>query len=224
MILIVDDHPLARQGLCSLMQLHRKDEEILHAATAREAISLMKKNTIRLVFVDLNLGSESGFSLLSWIKVEKVSVKVFIITSSLRQSDFKRAQEWGVDAYVLKDAFIDEIAYGIKTVERGGKFYSSALVERMNESSEDEKMLDMLTEREMDVLSLLGQGYSNTKISETLFIAESTTKKHISSILSKLQLQNRVEAVLLASKNSYSIQMALKGSAKPDMRKGVVGL
>lgn len=219
MILILDDHPLARQGLYSLIQLHQTEETILQAATVREAILLMEANDVNLVFIDLNLGKENGFSFINWLREKNVSAKIFIITSSSRQSDFYRAQELGVDAYVLKDAFIDEIMYGLKAVKRGGKFYSATLMERLNKSSEEEKVLSSLTERELEVFSLLGQGYCNAQISKTLFIAEGTTKKHISSILGKLNLQNRMEAGLLASKNSYMIQMSLNHGLKTDLRR-----
>ncbi len=219
MILILDDHPLARQGLCSLIEMYRKGEKILQAATVRESIRIMETEEVSLAFVDLNLGGESGFSFLSWVKDHACSAKIFVITSSSRQSDFCRAQDLGVDAYVLKDAFIDEILYGLKTVERGGKFYSAALVERMNSRSEDEKTLQALTDRELEVLLLLGRGMSNASISQTLYISEGTTKKHISSILSKLHIRNRVEAVLLANKNSYSVQISLSRGIKPDLRR-----
>ncbi|MEL7622798.1 MAG: response regulator transcription factor [Clostridiales bacterium] len=219
MILILDDHPLARQGLSSIIQMYKRDEEILQAGTVRESISLMEKNQVGLAFIDINLGKENGLSLLTWIREKKYDCKIFIITSSSRQSDFTLAQEMAVDAYVLKEAFIDEITYGLQTVERGAKFYSAALVDRMGKYSEDEKALSALTERELDVFLLLGQGYDNDKISKDLYISLGTAKKHISSILAKLQLNNRVEAVLFASKNSYSIQMALNKAIRADLRK-----
>lgn len=219
MILILDDHPLARQGLSSIIQMYKRDEEILQAGTVRESISLMEKNQVGLAFIDINLGKENGLSLLTWIREKKYDCKIFIITSSSRQSDFTLAQEMAVDAYVLKEAFIDEITYGLQTVERGAKFYSAALVDRMGKYSEDEKALSTLTERELDVFLLLGQGYDNDKISKDLYISLGTVKKHISSILAKLQLNNRVEAVLFASKNSYSIQMALNKAIRADLRK-----
>ena len=220
MILILDDHPLARQGLCSLIQMYKSEQQILHASTVRESISLTEQNDVVMVFVDLNLGKESGFDYLSWVKREKKQVKTFIITSSSRQSDFEHARNLGVDAYVLKDAFIDDIMYGLRVVERGEKFYSAALVENLNKVQEDENVLSMLTERELDVFVLLSQGYGNAKISETLYISEGTTKKHISNILSKLNLRSRVEVVLLANSNSHSIRMAIGRSLRCDQRGG----
>jgi len=161
MILILDDHPLSRQGLSSLIKNYKSDENISEAGTVNESILIMKKYSVDLAFVDINLGIESGFSLIRWIKTQKLNTKIFVITSSSRQCDFNYARELAVDAYVLKDAFIDEIAYGLKTVERGGKFFSSAIMENLNKKSDDEKVLNMLTKRELDVLSLISQGFSN---------------------------------------------------------------
>ena len=220
MILILDDHPLSRQGLCSVISMLKPDEEVMHASKVRESIALMQGNSIDLVMVDLNLGKENGFDFVVWVKENQASVKIAIITSSSRQSDFIYAQELGVDAYVLKDAFIDDLMYGLKVVERGGKFYSTSLIDRMNQNIEEKNILSVLTVREMDVLSLLGEGYSNSKIAQTLFISEGTVKKHISNILSKLQLNSRMEAMLLARSNSLSVQSAISRSLRSDLRKG----
>lgn len=219
MILILDDHPLARQGLSSLIKNYKEDESITEAGTVKESILIMKKNTVDLAFVDINLGSESGFSLIRWIKDRKLKTKIFVITSSSRQCDFNYAQDLAVDAYVLKEAFIDEIAYGLKTVERGGKFFSSAIIESINKKSKDEKDIESLTKRELDVISLISLGYSNKKIAKTLYISEGTVKKHITNILSKLNLKSRVDAIIFANKNSYLVQYAINKSYKTNMRK-----
>lgn len=220
MILILDDHPIARQGLAAIIQMHRPDEAIRQAGCISEAMQIASEPGITMAFIDINLGQENGFDFLSWIKNKDDAIKTFFITSSSRESDFLLAKEMGVDAYVLKDAFIDEIVYGLKVVERGCRFYSSTLIERMNRLSSDENQLKDLTDREIDVLILLSQGYSNAKISRQLFISEGTTKKHISSILSKLGLDNRVEAVLYASKNIFIIRTALNRAVRQDLRKG----
>lgn len=210
MILVLDDHPVVGEGICSVIKKNKKDEEIFYAGKVEEAIDIMEENEISLAFIDLNLKEESGFHLIRWIRKQKLDSRLFVITSSSHKSDFKRAQELDVDAYVLKDAFIDEITFAIDSVERGGKYYSSLLVDQMSKCSEDENALSLLTNREMEVLYLLGQGYYNERINETLFISEGTTKKHIGNILNKLQMRNRVEAVLFAVKNSYSIYMAVE--------------
>ena len=219
MMLILDDHPLARQGIESIIQMIRPQEEILQAGNVKEAIECMKANAVDMVFVDVNLGKETGFDFVEWMNETGCTSKTFFITSSSRYSDFLHARKLGVDAFLLKDAFIDEIMHGFKVIERGGKFYSSALIDKMNQLSEEESVISELTQREIDVLVLLSQGYSNAKISETLYISEGTTKKHITSILAKLEMQSRVEAVLFASRNSFILKTALSRDVMRDMRR-----
>lgn len=220
MILILDDHPLSRQGISSLIKSYRENEDIYEAGTIKESMSFMRKEAVDLAFVDINLGSESGFSLIKWIKKENLDTKIFIITSSSRQCDFNYAQDLDVDAYVLKDAFIDEITYGLKAIERGQRFYSSAIMEKLNKKSNDEKAINSLTVRELDILSLIGQGANNEAISKNLYISQGTVKKHVTNILSKLNMVSRVEAVIFANKNSYVIENAIEKSYKADARKG----
>lgn len=211
MILILDDHPLVRQGLESIICINYKDEQVIQAGTVREAIEEIEGNTITKVFVDLNLVQESGFSLIEWIRKNNLSMKIFLITSSSSTEDFIYAKELKVDAYILKDAFIDDIVYGIKVVERGGKFYSASILEQMEQLSDKEKQLQELTSREKEVLQLLGKGYSNLRISQELYISEGTTKKHISSILSKLGVKNRVQATIFMKNNAFSAYSSVGG-------------
>ena len=114
----------------------------------------------------------------------------------------------GIDAYILKDAFIDDIVYSLKVVDRGGKFYSADLVENVGNISEEEKKIDTLTKRELDVVLLLREGYSNAKIGEILYISEGTIKKHLSNIFGKLELCSRTEVMAFVEKNIEKIQIA----------------
>ena len=86
---------------------------ILEAGTVHEAMSCLDKSAVSIAFVDLRLGEESGFDLLKWLKESRREVRTICITSSSRESDFFRAREMGVDAYILKDAFIEEIMFGL---------------------------------------------------------------------------------------------------------------
>lgn len=210
MIMVLDDHPIAREGLEAIIKMYRPEEEIVQAGTVKEAITIMDMQKIDMVFVDINLGEGSGFDFLEWLEPEQSEVKVFMITSSSSESDFLHARALGVDAYLLKDAFIDDIVYSIKVIERGGKFYSSDLVDQMGQLSEDEKLLETLTKRELEVLFFLNKGYSNAKIGEELFVSEGTVKKHISNILGKLGLENRMEAGLFSSRNSEKLELMIQ--------------
>ncbi len=208
MILILDDHPIARQGLCTIIEINKPEEVLFQASTVREAVKIAENKDIDMAFIDINLGNESGFDFLAWLKQNKEEVKTFFITSSSREGDFLLAKKMGVDAYLLKDAFIDEIICGLKVVERNGKFYSSALIHQIDHKASKDKQLEELTEREMEVLVLISQGCSNAKISEKLFISPGTTKKHVSNILGKLGLKNRMEVMLFANRNEFILQKA----------------
>lgn len=201
MILVLDDHPLSRQGLESVIRMYRPEEKVVQAGNVKEAVACVEKSQVDMAFVDLKLKQESGFSFVQWLREQGKPVKVMLIASDLRNRDFEQARELGVEGCVQKDAFLDEILYGLKVVERGGKFYSSGLIESMEEEEQEKKKLRGLTGRELEVLKLLSRGYSNAKIGQKLFISEGTVKKHITSILGKLCLENRVEAVLFASRN-----------------------
>lgn len=201
MILVLDDHPLSRQGLESVIRMYRPEEQVLQAGNVEEAVACVERTRVDMAFVDLKLKRESGFSFVRWLREQGRSVKILLIASDLKNRDFEQARKLGVDACVQKDAYLDEILYGLKVVERGGKFYSSGLIESMEAEEQEKKKLGGLTGREMEVLKLLSCGYSNAKIGKELFISEGTVKKHITSILGKLCLENRVEAVLFASRN-----------------------
>ena len=210
MIIVLDDHPIAREGLEAIIKMYKPQEDIVQAGTVEEAISIMETKKPDMVFVDINLGKESGFDFLEWLHSKKSEVKVLMITSFSSESDFLHARALGVDAYLLKDAFIDDIVYSLKVIERGGKFYSSDLVDQMGQLSEEEKLLETLTKRELEVLFFLNQGYSNAKIGEALFVSEGTVKKHISNLLGKLGLENRMEAGLFSSRNSEKLELMIQ--------------
>ena len=201
MILVLDDYPLSRQGLESVIRMYRPEEQVLQAGNVKEAVACVEKSQVDMAFVDLKLKRESGFSFVRGLREQGKPVKVMLIASDLKNHDFEQARELGIEGCVQKDAFLDEILYGLKVVERGGRFYSSGLIESMEEEEQEKKKLGGLTGRELEVLKLLSRGYSNAKIGQKLFISEGTVKKHITSILGKLCLENRVEAVLFASRN-----------------------
>ena len=212
MVLVLDDHPIARQGLESIIKIHKPDVQILQAGTVKEGIDLTEKSQIDMAFIDIHLHNESGFDFLEWVQEKEIDMKTFVITSSSNENDFLRAKCLGIDAYLLKDAFIDDIVYGLKVVERGGKFYSADLIENVGNASEEEKKIDMLTRREIEVITLLRKGYSNARIGEVLYVSEGTVKKHLSNIFGKLDLYNRAEAMLFAERNSEKLQLTLKQS------------
>ncbi|NMA66053.1 MAG: response regulator transcription factor [Clostridiaceae bacterium] len=199
-VLVVDDHPLVRKGLISTLDFEKDVEEIQEASNVEEAMSILSKDRPEVTILDLYLGKEDGLEIVDKARNRKIDSKFIVFTSSSRKRDFERAKSMDVDAYILKAAITEDILYAFKAISRGKKFYDSDILENKYNASK-ETPLDELTERELEVLKLLGQGYSNKQIANELFISEHTVKKHVSSILEKLELSHRTEAALLA--NTY---------------------
>ena len=112
------------------------------------------------------------------------------------KKDFRRARELGVDGYVLKEAFPEELIAAIRLVYRGRKYYDPSMVDLVMNKDEDDSLIEQLTPRELEVLRALGEGLNNKDIAKKLFITEYTVKKHVSQILAKLDLTGRTQAAL----------------------------
>lgn len=197
-LLIVDDHPLVRKGLLAVLACAEGIESIAEASSWEEALSSFKYCVPDIAIVDLHLGNADGLELIQRLRKENSSSKFVILTSSVKREDFARAKQMGVDGYILKHAYAEDILYALRVVSRGVKFFDPELMQQDVCAARDGKV-DELTEREKEVLYALSKGLSNIQIAEKLFISEHTVKKHISSILAKLNLSHRTEAALYAN-------------------------
>lgn len=195
-LVIVDDHPLVRKGLTSVLSLEADIEIVGEADDVEAAKKIIVQTNPDVVLIDLKLGSQSGLDIIK--KVDRYKFKFVVLTSSADQVDFKKAEEIGVDGYVLKEALPEEIVYAIRLVYKGRKFYDPGIMELVIKDSNDDPISN-LTPREKDVLIALGQGLSNSEIAKKLYITEYTVKKHVSQILSKLNLNDRTHAALYAN-------------------------
>jgi len=198
-VLVVDDHPLVRKGIMSVLKFVPDMEEIQEASSVDEALSLLIKTKPEMTIIDINLGKEDGLEVIRKARKCNYESKFIVLTSSSRKDDFERARKMDVDGYILKDAFTEDIIYAVNTINRGRKYYDPAIMQYKFDSSE-KTLFDELTDRELDVLKALGKGLSNQQIARDLFISESTVKKHVSAILNKLGLSHRTEAALLANR------------------------
>lgn len=198
-ILIVDDHPLVRKGIASTLSFEEDIEEILEASNIEEAMRLIRDKKPTLAIVDLYLGNKDGLQIVSDSKKEGVETKFVVLTSSIKKEDYIRAREIGVDGYILKEAYAEDILYALNVVLRGKQFIDPEVIRYEISSTQENKYLAELTPRERDVLIELGKGLSNQEIAKNLFISEHTVKKHVSNILLKLELTHRTQAALLAN-------------------------
>jgi len=197
-VLIVDDHPLVRKGIVSVFAFEREVEEIYEASNVEEGLNKLANYSPEIAIIDLQLGRENGLNIVVESKQRKLETKFIILTSSSKKEDFIKAQQVGVDGYILKEAFAEDIIYAVHVVARGKKFFDSSILQYKTNDIKNNH-LQSLTLRERDVLIELGKGLSNVQIAKKLYISENTVKKHISSILSKLGLRHRTEAALYAN-------------------------
>ncbi|MCI5494373.1 MAG: response regulator transcription factor [Lachnospiraceae bacterium] len=204
-IMIVDDHPLVRYGIRQVIQTEDPASVVYGAGTVGEAVSLITAHPLDLVFVDVFLQGESGFSFIQQAKRIRDGVKYIMLTSSRQREDFLMAWEMRLDGYIVKQAAIEDIRYAIRLVSRGGQFFSPEVSIALKHY-DGRKREDILTKREQEVFALLQEGRTNAQISEELFITESTTKKHVSNILAKLNLKHRVEAALYREEKKESCE------------------
>ena len=196
----MDRQPLIRRGMAEVLSLYKNQHVIREAATITEALRMIQVHAIEIAFIGLHLGDEDGLELIDHAKKLKPGqIKYLILTSTISIFELRRSKELEVDGYIMKDSFIEDILYAFNVVKRGEKFYPPRLAEKAIYGKESDE-LKLLTERELDVFRELRKGLTNNQISNNLFITEGTTKKHVSSILNKLKLSNRMEAVVFANK------------------------
>lgn len=194
-VFIVDDHPLVKRGLYSVLSLEDDIEVCGDASNVEDAVKSILDINPDIALIDLRLSSnEDGLDIVKMLKEKGHKCKIVIFTSSCVVEDVIKAEEVGINGYILKQALPEELIYALRLVYKGRKYYDPSLYEiRLKE---EENPIDELTPREMDVLVALGSGLSNRDIAKKLYISEYTVKKHVSQILSKLNLSDRTQAAL----------------------------
>jgi DNA-binding NarL/FixJ family response regulator len=193
-ILCVDDHPIVREGLASILAL-QKDMELIGAAeSGAQALEFFRKTQPDITLVDLRLPDMSGHELTRQILAQSPNARVIVLTSFEGDADIERALAAGARGYVVKGMVREELLGAIRAVHAGKKHVHGAVAEKLAEHLGSEK----LSERELQVLAEMAAGKRNKEIGAALSIAEDTVKMHVKNILEKLQVNDRTEAVTVA--------------------------
>ena len=193
-ILCVDDHPIVREGLASIIALQPDMELIGAAESGAEALRLFRVMAPDVALVDLRLKDMSGHELTRQLLSHSSSVRVIILTSFEGDADIERALVAGARGYVVKGTARDELLTAIRAVHAGRRHIPGSVAEKLAEHMGSEK----LTERELEVLGQIATGKRNKEIGAELGIAEDTVKMHVKNILEKLGVNDRTEAVTIA--------------------------
>ena len=207
-VLIVDDHAMVRQGIATFIELQDDVELVGEAANGREAIARVDESNPDVVLMDLVMPEMDGVTATHEIKARHPDVKVLVLTSFVNDAQLAPALQAGASGYLLKDISADELMKAIRAAQRGEAPLAPAVARKLIEGvavpREDTRQLDQLTERERQVLALLGHGLSNKEIAAKLSISEKTVKFHVSGVLSKLRVSDRTQAALFASKHGLA--------------------
>ena len=193
-VMVVDDHPLMRVGVASIVNARSDMTVVAQAGTGEEAVTLFFKHKPDVTLMDLRLPGMSGVDSIRSIRETHPRARFVVLTTYEGDADIHRALEAGAQGYVIKGMPYQTLVEALQRVHTGGRFLpppvARALASRMPDSE--------LSAREQEVLTLLASGKSNKDIASTLGITEATVKCHVSAILLRLNVSDRTEAVVTA--------------------------
>jgi len=204
-LIIADDQALVRDGLKMIVDLEDDLKVLALAEDGQQAINLTQKFLPDLVLMDINMPNVSGIEATRKIKAQYPSVQIMVLTTYDGGTWIQDAIDAGADGYLLKDTRREDLVRAIRgTVE--GKNYidpnvAGKIFKNIGGPGNAPEWLGSLNKRELNVLRLIGQGMSNAKISEVLFLSEGTIRNYVSSVLLKLDVQDRTQAAILAVKH-----------------------
>ncbi len=193
-ILIVDDHPLVRQGINSIVTSEPGMSVVAEASTGYEGVEMFRRHKPDVTLMDLRLPDMSGIDALAAIRMEFRDARIAILTTFEGDVEVQRALKAGASGYVLKSMRRKELVETIRRVASGGKVVDPEIAVQISSYLGDE----MLTEREVEVLQRIPAGMRNRDIADQLFISEETVKVHVRHILEKLGASDRTQAVTIA--------------------------
>jgi DNA-binding NarL/FixJ family response regulator len=201
-VIVVDDHELFRSGLVELLR-ERGIQVLAEAGTAFEGIRLATELKPDVILMDLNMPGMSGIEATECICAAAPRTRVLVLTVVAEEPDVMEAVLAGACGYLLKDSPIDQVVAAIKGARKETTIsprIASLLVQRLRATEETPPVLtgSKLTAREREVLELLALGKDNSEIAEALYLSPHTIKHCVSSILVKLQVENRVQAAVRA--------------------------
>ncbi len=206
-ILLVDDQPLFREGLRTVLSLHSDFEVVGEAGNGSEAIRLSRSLLPSVVLMDLQMPILDGVSATRRLHEEQPSCRVIVLTTFDDDEMVFDGLRAGAMGYLLKDVPSEKLAEAIRAAARGESFLQPSVAAKVvaefarlsgRTAAVMESLIEPLSERELEILRLIARGTSNREIASGLFIAEGTVKNHVTNILAKLGVRDRTQAAIKA--------------------------
>ena len=204
-VVIVDDHPIVRQGVRSVLANHADIQAVGEADNATSLFANLDSFAPDVILVDIRMPGQNGIEITQRLKREHPEFKVIVLTTYDDDEYLFGAMRAGADGYLLKSASHDVLADAIRQVSRGERMLSPGLVDKMmrefQELAKDKTRTESgLTDQELEVLKMIAAGATNKEIAEKLFWSEVTVKRKVQDILEKMGVANRAQAVAEAGK------------------------
>lgn len=196
-ILIVDDHPVVRDGLRGMLAGQPGFEVVGEAANGLQAVELVGRLAPQVVLMDLRMPELDGVAATRQIRATCPAVKILVLTTYDTDADILKAIEAGATGYLLKDAPREDLFRAIRATSQGQSYLSPSVATRLMGQIRAPAS-EQLTPRELDVLTWVARGASNKEIAHSLHLSEATVKSHLLHIFAKLEVNDRTQAVTLA--------------------------
>lgn len=201
-VLVVDDHPVVRRGIHSLLAEEEGIEVIGEAVNGKDTLEKLKTLTPDVILMDLVMPEMNGIEAIQHITATYPAARILVMTSFAADDKVFPSIKAGALGYILKDSDPEDLVRMIRQVERGElsihPTIARKVIQELNRPAKEPLTPSPLTEREVEILQLIAQGVENKQIARQLFLRDATVRTHVSNILSKLQLANRVQATLYA--------------------------
>ncbi len=197
-VILVDDHEMVRLGLKSFLNMQKDIEVIGEASNGRQGIDLALELRPDVLVMDLVMPEMGGVEATLDILSKWTEAKVLVLTSYLDNEKIYPVIDAGAKGYMLKTSSTAEILNAIRKVAKGQLAIETEVDKKIKEHDKNPELHEELTAREFDILYLLAKGYDNQTIADELFISLKTVKTHVSNILSKLDVDDRTQAVVYA--------------------------
>ncbi|MDR3701828.1 MAG: response regulator transcription factor [Candidatus Sulfopaludibacter sp.] len=215
-IVVADDHPIFRDGLCKLLALEDDFEVVAQAQDGRQVLDVLQQHEPDILLLDLKMPGLDGLATLQRLQVAKNKTRVIVLTASDDKNEFVQAMKLGTSGIVLKQTATELLIKSIRKVHAGEIWldsHTTAAVIRQFVANDDapppppqspprDRERSPLSQREREIVALVAQGFKNKEMAEKMFISEQTVKNHLHNIFDKLGVSDRLELALYAIHNN----------------------